>query len=129
MIENYGTGIARILESYKSIDGGVIFNATNSFFEVTMLNLKFISEHIEDATQTTVQTTVQTSVEAHKEAIKKGYDFEIKKIIDGNKNITLQEIADRLGLSRSGVKYHINKLKSDHQLVRIGSDNSGHWGN
>jgi biotin operon repressor len=53
--------------------------------------------------------------------------LKIIQIINENKYITLQEIADKIGLSRGGVKYNINKLKTEHKIVRIGSDNAGHW--
>jgi DNA-binding Lrp family transcriptional regulator len=52
--------------------------------------------------------------------------LKIIQIINENKYITLQEIADKIGLSRGGVKYNINKLKTEHKIVRIGSDNAGH---
>lgn len=38
----------------------------------------------------------------------------------------IEDIANQTGLSRSGVKYHLDKLKSDHMLVRAESDSKGH---
>ena len=52
---------------------------------------------------------------------------EIISVIMENPKITQAEMADLLGLTIDGVKYHIKKLKSDGVLERIGSDYGGYW--
>ena len=48
-------------------------------------------------------------------------------LIRRNSKITIREICDATGLSESGVKKIIKKLKDDELLVRIGSLKGGHW--
>ena len=52
---------------------------------------------------------------------------EIIRVIKENPKITQAEMADLLGLTIDGVKYHIKKLKSEGILERIGSDYGGYW--
>ena len=48
-------------------------------------------------------------------------------MINENKYITLQELADSLGKTRDGIKYHINKLQNLGILKRVGPDKGGYW--
>ena len=43
MIENFGTGIPRTIESYKNYDVKPEFKATENFFFVTLPNVNYIS--------------------------------------------------------------------------------------
>jgi ATP-dependent DNA helicase RecG len=37
------------------------------------------------------------------------------------------ELANAVGLTRDGIKYHINKLKRDGAIRRVGPARGGHW--
>jgi ATP-dependent DNA helicase RecG len=41
--------------------------------------------------------------------------------------ITRRELASRLGLSDSGIKYHLEKLKAAGVIRRVGATKSGYW--
>ena len=71
----------------------------------------------EDTTQTTTQTKVK------KTEMQKA----ILNIIKRNNKVTLQDIANALGKTRDGIKYHITKLQKLGILKHIGKDNDGHW--
>ena len=43
MIENFGTGISRTIESYKNYDVKPEFKATENFFFVTLPNINYAS--------------------------------------------------------------------------------------
>lgn len=43
MIENFGTGISRAIESYKNYDVKPEFKATENFFFVTLPNINYAS--------------------------------------------------------------------------------------
>jgi predicted HTH transcriptional regulator len=51
---------------------------------------------------------------------------EIKKLITNNKHITREELARRCAVSVETIKRDILKLKKNNELIRIGSDKSGH---
>jgi len=41
--------------------------------------------------------------------------------------VTIQEMMNSLGLSRSGVEKIVKKLKQEHRISRVGPDKGGHW--
>jgi ATP-dependent DNA helicase RecG len=51
----------------------------------------------------------------------------IIRLIREKNDITVSEIAAITRLSEKGVEYHINRLKQDQIIERIGSDKGGHW--
>jgi len=51
----------------------------------------------------------------------------ILALIKKNSKITIREICDSTGLSESGVKKIIKKLKDEGALLRVGALKGGHW--
>ncbi len=54
-------------------------------------------------------------------------DQKILALIKKNSKITIREICDSTGLSASGVKKIIKKLKDEGTLIRVGALKGGHW--
>ena len=52
---------------------------------------------------------------------------EIVNLIQKDKNITILQIADILGVSDKTIKRDIAKLKNENKIVRVGSLKGGHW--
>ena len=77
-------------------------------------------------TTTTQKTTQKTT---RKTTQKKSYDREkeIFELIENNPYLNMEEIAGVIGLSRVGVKYHIDKLKVKGIIKREGSKKKGKW--
>ena len=53
-----------------------------------------------------------------------------KQILDclrGEPELTRRELAERIGVTPDGIKYHLRKLKADGVIRRVGSDRSGRW--
>ena len=73
-------------------------------------------------TETTTETTTKTTTETTTETIKK-----LLEIIKVNPNITAKELCVMLGLTIDGVRYHLNKLKKQGKILRVGSNKSGYW--
>jgi ATP-dependent DNA helicase RecG len=44
-----------------------------------------------------------------------------------NKNITIAELSQKLGISTRAVEKHISKLKQQGKIKRIGPDKGGYW--
>ena len=65
--------------------------------------------------QKTIQKTTQKSTQR------------IIRLIRHNPQITRQELAIELGISDSGVKYHLKKMKAEDLIRRVGPDKGGHW--
>jgi ATP-dependent DNA helicase RecG len=68
----------------------------------------------EDRVKSSVKTRVKSSVK-------------ILKLIRGNTNITIPEIARKIGLSTRAVEKQIAKLKEQEKIKRIGPDKGGYW--
>ena len=51
----------------------------------------------------------------------------IVEIMRDNSQITISELSKIIGMSNSGIKKNIAKLKEDGVIERIGSDKSGSW--
>ena len=90
-----------------STDFAVIFKA----------NYKYDYGNLDDQGSTTQKTT----------QIKSAVAKSILEMISEDKYVTLQELADSLGKTRDGIKYHINKLQNQGILKRVGPDKGGYW--
>ena len=51
----------------------------------------------------------------------------IIKLIKKDKNITILQIANILGVTDKTIKRDMSKLKSDNKIARVGSLKSGYW--
>ena len=73
--------------------------------------------------------TFPTTTTTQKTTQKKSYDREkeILELIENNPYLNMEEIAGVIGLSRVGVKYHIDKLKVKGKIKREGSKKKGKW--
>lgn len=107
-VEQSWFGINKIIETY----GKEVFRISENFISVV---LPFSKAMISSATK-------ETSKETTKETSKL-----ILEIIKDNPNITAKGIAEAIGLTEDGVRYHINKLKSYGVLERYGSTKKGIW--
>ncbi|MEI6422172.1 MAG: winged helix-turn-helix transcriptional regulator [Lentisphaerota bacterium] len=71
-----------------------------------------------------------TGAEAHDEGTKetKGETKgEIIRLLQQNPDITIPELAEKLGLSESGIEYNIRQLKKQGRIKREGSTKNGAW--
>ena len=72
--------------------------------------------------------TVKTVNETVNETVKiSGAQEKILQILHNNEDITYEEIAEKMGISRATVGRHISILKKKGILKRIGEDKNGHW--
>ncbi len=97
-IEKWGTGINKIL----TLEPETTFDEIGDFFLVTFKRKESL-------------VTVEKTVEKILLAIKQ------------KPNITIKELQTIIGLSRRGIEWNINKLKSEGRIKRIGSDKTGYW--
>jgi len=49
------------------------------------------------------------------------------ELIKENPKITRGELSDKLGINPSAIQKHIQKLKTDGTIERIGGDKGGYW--
>ena len=52
---------------------------------------------------------------------------EVLELIKENQKITRGELSDKLGINPSAIQRHIQKLKTEGLIERIGGDKGGYW--
>ena len=81
------------------------------------------TQTVHDTTQTardTTQTTTQTKLSQEAKTI--------LQIISQNPDMTQKEIAEKLGWKINRVKYHVNRMRQQNIIKRVGTSHKGHWG-
>lgn len=71
--------------------------------------------------------TAEKSSEKNVEETTQKTTQKIIELIKDNQNISIEEMADKCGLTRDGIKYQIRKLKIKGILCRIDPDKGCHW--
>lgn len=100
-------------EYYQVIDNCNKVGNSNEFIEFM---LKMISKTIEDLIHTTTQEITQETTQE-----------KIVSLIKQQPNITQEELAIQMGMTRDGIAYHIKSLKENGVIERIGSTKKGTW--
>ena len=70
-----------------------------------------------------LKTTPKTTQNATQETIRE----RILALLGEEPGITRRLLAERIGLTPDGVKYHLNKLRADGVIRRVGSTKAGRW--
>ena len=103
LVERLGSGVRRILNAYAPD----VFEISDTFFRVTFRYKQAFDEPVQKTTQKTTQ--------------------KILAAIEANPQITRQELAKITGISESGVKWQLKKLKDEGIIDRVGSLKGGKW--
>lgn len=137
IIEKWGTGLPRIfarcaragVPEPRVVVGGstvsIVFtrpgSATQETESTTQETVKTAQEIIASAQETTQETNF-TTPETGASATQKVLDA-----LGRNPTLTLAELAKELGMTRDGVKYHVNLLKKKVGLRHEGPTKKGRW--
>ncbi len=104
IIEKYGSGIKRVIESFK------VYGLKEPQFEVMQGGLN-VTVFNETAQETAQETTRDRILELLKE----------------NPKYTREELMHILNKADGTIKEHLSKLKKEGILSRIGSTKNGYW--
>ena len=116
LVENRHTGIETMRKEMKNMNlQEPEFIADNKDFTVI-----FRKENKNDIIQKTTQKTTQKDLLSENQ-------LKILKLIQEKPYITQKEMAEKLNITRDGIKYNINILKDMNIIERIGSDKKGYW--
>ncbi|MBP5448665.1 MAG: HTH domain-containing protein [Spirochaetales bacterium] len=111
LVEQTGYGIPLVTNRY----GKTVFEFLDFFLRVTIpFEFELESEDIQDVSQGSQKGSQKSSQK-------------IIEMINRNAQITTQEMADALGISRRAVAKAIAKLQETNCVRRVGSDKGGHW--
>lgn len=105
LVEQLGSGIPRILESYDKD----CFKFSENFLRVVLPSNKKIDEK---------DGLVDGLVESQQM---------ILKLVAKNPKVSKREMAEIIGISTTAIDKNIEKLKDENLIKRIGSSRSGYW--
>lgn len=128
-MERRGSGFRKIMSAYKGHDGyaegmNPTFSTPWNSFVLTLpkFNIDGVegvyisSDDITDhGGQTGGQTGVDTTI------------AEVLRLIKENPQITRKILSETIGVSSSAIQKHINRLKAESVIRRVGGDYGGYW--
>jgi predicted HTH transcriptional regulator len=122
-IENYNSGIQRILEEYEGFPKTPEFFTDDALFKVTLYNKNYYYDNLGTDTYSSGDTTQNATVSATvNETQAKVLEFMLR-----DRRVTMTELASFIGKHRVTIATNIRKLKEAGLVERVGSDKDGYW--
>ncbi|MEK6916938.1 MAG: ATP-binding protein [Nanoarchaeota archaeon] len=113
--ERVGSGIKRMKEAMIQANLPLPqfeTSAENSFFTIVFKRpVEGSTKKAPESTQKTTQKTTQKILQA----------------IQQNPTITRKELSELMNITEDGIKYHLDKMRKQGIIKRIGPDKGGHW--
>ena len=141
--ERSGTGLSDIFSIWKEY-GYEQPSITETYQpDQTTVTVQVELEEVTATTQENAVTTQENAVATQENAVKNAVTTQevatttqenasgmtdlVLALIKETPEISLTEIAEKLGISRDGVKYHVDKLKKSIGLIHDGPTKKGRW--
>jgi ATP-dependent DNA helicase RecG len=137
-IESWGRGYEKIRKAFADEHLQMpVFEQVRGGVMATIQRERFMQHEAEKTQQKTQQKTSQTlqnqqktqqetSQETQQKTQQKTQQI-IVALIESNPKITIQEMADTIGINRSNIHRNLKKLKKHGIIRRVGPDKGGHW--
>ena len=135
LIDSWGSGISKIMTAckneglpkprFEAFGGGVLvtlFRPMDAEEEGDDNAQKHVEKDLKHVEKTSTKTSTKTGTKTGTKIRDK-----ILKIIEKEPSITIKKIMFISGLSKNGVMYHIDSLKADEIIKRVGGNKGGHW--
>ena len=112
LAENAGYGFDKMISGWKAYTGKPpLFDEGQDFTKVTF--------YLKSATQKTTQKTTQKENTAR---------VSVLELLRETPDLTRRELAEKIAdITEDGVKYHLDKLKEEGRIKRVGGRKTGHW--
>jgi ATP-dependent DNA helicase RecG len=145
LIEKYGSGFSRIIKAFKAIKLQIpVFENFQSGFRTVVYAEKLnvpdndtdVIDNVPDDDTNVIDNVpdvpdnifdVPDNVPDVPDNVTEQRLKIIVELISQNSKILLNEIADKLKVSKRTIRRDIEKLKIQNKIIRIGSEKSGHW--
>ena len=117
---------ALVRANYQDLDNDIPYTMEylNKFFGNLLLGEKNVLDNREMQIKetSTAQKTTQKKDESAQKTTQK-----ILTVLVKNPKATRKELADILGTTPDSIKWHLETLKNENKIRRIGPDKGGHW--
>jgi predicted HTH transcriptional regulator len=125
IIEKYGAGVKRVIEDFRAY--GLVepsFEEKFGGFYVVVSDKKLESRTTQEIYNNIKEfgATTQEIGETTQEIANK-----IIQLIKENPQLSRRAMAEFVGISENGVKYHLKKLKKEGKITHIGPTKKGYW--
>jgi ATP-dependent DNA helicase RecG len=129
IIEKYGAGVKRVIEDFRAY--GLVapcFEEKFGGFYVVISDRKVESSTTQEiynnikGFRATAQETTQEIGGTTQEITNK-----IIQLIKENPQLSRRAMAELVGISENGVKYHLKKLKKEGKINHVGPTKKGYW--
>ena len=129
MIENYGTGLKKIIEAYPlekyNIDD--LFHISVGYFIVILYNMNYKESKSLEINQEKAQETAQEKAQEVTQETLTEDERNIINLMKENPKITRSKIEKILNLTKDQVRYKVGKLKRIGYITRVDSTKAGYW--
>ena len=97
--------------------------------EDTILNQVTLTLRLgsDEGVESVPNTTEETTKETTKKITKKTTRETILELLQDNPQASAKELADVIGITADGVRYHLDQLKKSGSIYREGPDKGGRW--
>ena len=119
MVEALGSGMPRILQKY----GRECFVFMHNFIRIVIP----FEKDLEKALESTSTLQSDGGPESGPKSRPGSVPEKIIKLIRSNPHITSREMAQELGMARSGLMKHLRKLQETGRIRRVGPNKGGYW--
>ena len=116
-IESWGRGIEKICSACKEDNSPLPIYTVNP--GDIMIQFTAANDRVVKSLNDTVNDTVNDKADTIK--------TNIMKLLTSSPNITYDDIAQNIGISRATVARTIKELKNDNLIHRVGTDKKGYW--
>ena len=125
VIENYASGVRRIFEDYTGFKKLPEYYISNNGVIVTLFNRNYDAKNdVENDVKNDVENDVQSNIQKPN---KKERQKIIIELMMQNRNITIDDIKDYLGVSKPTAERDIASLRRENKLKYVGSAKKGYW--
>ena len=130
MIEAWGRGIRRIVDLCREAGNQTPAWRLEAGGNGLWVRFPFSAAYLtadSAARGNELRGTTQKPAQERRETTQKSARHRILDCLRAEPNLTRKVLADRVGLTPDGVKYHLENLKAAGILRRVGSDRAGRW--
>ena len=114
--KEFTTSFEEHIQRHKANGGINVGNVTENVTE----NTRNVTENvIENVGKSTLKSTLKSAL--------KGTRKSIVDIISQDPNVTIPQVAEKLGKHVRGIAKHFGNLQAEGYIRRVGADKNGHW--
>lgn len=133
IIEKYGAGVKRVIEDFRAYGlAEPSFEEKFGGFYVVVSDKKLkqeISKETNQETHSNIEDFGVTSqeIDGTSQEMNTEINKKILQLIKENSRVSGKKMAESVGISESGIKYHLDELRKNGKITHVGLTKKGYW--